>query len=197
MPVTQAPLFLMITGHRPQSLGGFSPTNPLIWQIQQHLIVTIEAIKAYGYDVIGLTGMAQGVDQAFARACLITKTPFRAYLPFPQQDSLWPPAAQQTYRDLLAQAGEQILVCANPKTESEVRAALMHRNSRMVQDARAAIAVWNGGPGGTADAVRKLRAAQRPLLILHPHHAYHPGEVNRWIGNWAHHPSVPLAHHEG
>lgn len=187
MPVAHTPLFLMITGHRPKSLGGFNPRNPLIWQIQQHLIVTIEAIKAHGYDVIGLTGMAQGVDQAFARACLITDTPFRAYLPFPNQDSLWPHAAQKTYRDLLAQAREHILVCANPKTESEVRTALMHRNSRMVHDAQAAIAVWNGGPGGTADAVRKLRAAQRPLLILHPHHAYHPSEVSRWIASWTLH----------
>lgn len=175
------PLRLAITGHRPQSLGRFDPNNPLLWQIEQHLIVTLDAVKSTHPQVIGLTGMAQGVDQAFARACLATHIPFRAYLPFPEHSAIWPAHAQQIYRELLAKADRYQVVRPYVTTPHDIRQALMDRNSTLVDECDAAIAVWTGAPGGTADAVRKLRAAGRPLLILHPHRAYHPSDVSRWI----------------
>ena len=63
----------------------------------------------------------------------------------------------------------------------------MARNSRLVTDAHAAIAVWDGSAGGTADAVRKLRTRQHPLIILHPDHPYPTADVARWIDHLAHH----------
>ena len=59
-------LRLAIPGHRPQKLGGFNPNNPILQRIADHLTRTLTALKSRGLDVLGLTGMALGVDQAFA-----------------------------------------------------------------------------------------------------------------------------------
>jgi uncharacterized phage-like protein YoqJ len=150
------------------------------------LIITLDAVKSTHPHVIGLTGMAQGVDQAFARACLATQIPFRAYLPFPEHSAIWPAHAQQIYRELLAKADWYQVVRPYVNTPHDIRQALMDRNSALVDECDAAIAVWTGALGGTADAVRKLRAAGRPLLILHPYHAYRPSEVSRWITDIVH-----------
>ena len=180
-------LRLAITGHRPQKLGGFNPNNPILQRIADHLTRTLTALKSRGLDVLGLTGMALGVDQAFAEACLTTQTPFVAYIPFPGQASRWPKQSQTRYEELLRLAMDRLIVCHTAKTDAEVREALMARNSRLVTDAHAAIAVWDGSAGGTADAVRKLRTRQHPLIILHPDHPYPTADVARWIDHLAHH----------
>ena len=172
---------LAITGHRPHKLGGFSPTNPMLSQLEQHLRVTLEAIRARGHAVVGLTGMAQGIDQAFARACQSLGIPFHAFIPFEGQERLWPTEAQAAYTTLRRAAAQEIVVVPSAHTPHDVRQAFLLRNSRLVDDCDAAIAVWDGTRSGTADAVEKLRRAGKPLLILHPNRPYHPDPVATWI----------------
>lgn len=45
------------------------------------------------------------------------------------------------------------------------RAAGPLRNRRMVEDAQAGVAVWDGRSRGTADAIAQLRRAGRPVCV--------------------------------
>jgi hypothetical protein len=51
----------------------------------------------------------------------------------------------------------------------------------MVSGCHAAIAVWDGSSGGTADAVRKLTDLGRPLLRLDPRQPFDPATVDHWL----------------
>lgn len=174
-------IHVAVTGHRPQRLGGFSPNNPLMQAIKTRLSALLSQLHDHGFEVIGISGMALGVDQAFARACLALSIPFHAYIPFPGQERIWPTHSQLAYQRLLGQASACVVVCHEALSSHDVRRALLARNSAMVADAQAAIAIWDGSPGGTADAVRKFRAANRPLLMLHPHRLCDDKAVKQWI----------------
>lgn len=76
-------LRLAITGHRPQKLGGFNPNNPILQRIADHLTRTLTTLKSRGLDVLGLTGMALGVDQAFAEAVSPLRPPLWPIFRFP------------------------------------------------------------------------------------------------------------------
>ncbi len=172
---------LGITGHRPHRLGGHDPENPVIRRIEHNLICILTSLKTHGYAVIGLTGMALGVDQAFARACLSTQTPYHAYIPLPEQPNRWPDSSRAVYRDLLTHAAQQHLTAAHVDSDQDVRRALLDRNSDIARDAQAAIAVWDGTPSGTADAVRKFRALGRPLFVLAPNASVTDEQIETWI----------------
>lgn len=172
-------LSIMVSGHRPGKLGGYT-VNPIASRIRRELH-DIMAKTRHRFDCcVGITGMAQGVDQWFAEVCRDLSIPYIACIPFPGQERLWPPDAQHHYRQLVADAFE-VRVGPSARTKPDVIAALHRRNSDMVSGCHAAIAVWDGSSGGTADAVRKLTDLGRPLLRLDPRQPFDPATVDHWL----------------
>ena len=178
----QAPLFTMMTGHRPQKLGGFD-SNPIAARVQKHLHETLTALQSRIPHLHGLTGMALGCDQWYAELCLSLNIPYTAFIPFQGQERLWPASSQGQYRTLLAHAtaihSPPLQISA--LSDHDIRRALLDRNTAMVQQSHAAIAIWDGRPSGTGDAVRKLQAADIPTFRIHPHIELERPALMAWV----------------
>lgn len=159
-----------VTGHRPDKLGGYRP-NPTLQHIDTLLTTTLNRLQTLIPSLHAISGMALGVDQLYARICTRLRIPFSAYIPFHGQERRWPAASQHDYQALLQLASAihyTVQPSPQPLSYDDIRRALLQRNADMVAVAHAAIAVWNGTPGGTAHAVGLIRATQMPLLILDP-----------------------------
>lgn len=124
---------LSCTGHRPQDLGGFKIPNPIY---EKSCEAIKESIKEVGATK-AISGMATGVDQWFAAACIELGIPFVAAIPCEGQERVWPEHAQLLYRQLLQQACEVIQV-----SEGGYAPEKMHiRNHWMVDNSDVLLAV--------------------------------------------------------
>lgn len=141
------------TGHRPDKLGGYSPL------IAKELQALAERELYRLKPKVVITGMALGWDQAIGWAARAARIPFWAYIPFEGQESVWPRASQEKYRDLLSYAAK-IVVCSPGRYDPQK----MHlRNMRMVDDCDEILAMWDGSAGGTANCLAYARAQHRPI----------------------------------
>jgi hypothetical protein len=115
-----------------------------------------------------LTGLGLGAEQLAGVAAVEAGVPFWAVLPFPEPESVWPAAAQASYRKLLdAAAGQVLLQRRKPASRVQAGAALARRDAWLARNADEAIAVWNGEDAALGKLVRSLQD--------------HAGEDNVWI----------------
>lgn len=111
-----------------------------------------------------LTGMALGVDQWVAEACVELGIPFTAAVPFHNQDDAWPREAQVHYRELLSRAAEVHVVCPGPYAAWKRH----RRNEWMVDRCGLLVAVWDGSTGGTKNCVDYARRVGREVWRIDP-----------------------------
>jgi uncharacterized phage-like protein YoqJ len=128
-------------------------------------------------EVTVFTGMARGVDLWAAAETVAARAagfPLRlaAVLPYPGQETRWPPADRAAYTRCLSAADEVILCHPRPPGDAaEARALLLARNARLVElvgPAGLLLAVWDGGPSGTAHTVRTAKDLGVPVFRLDP-----------------------------
>lgn len=154
-------LKVCVTGHR--KIGGDYSDNPTRKWVRSVLDQILDNIKpAYAYS-----GMAIGVDTDFAELCLSKNIPLAAVIPFKGQSNRWPTESQRKYWNILKEVREKIVVC-----ESGFAAWKMHRrNERMIDetgDRGIVIAVWDGSPSGTSNAVRYAAASGKKIIRVDP-----------------------------
>ena len=159
--------YIMVTGHRPNKVGGYAYPNPIrTWvfnELERILLRAAEAPSAAN-GVACITGMAIGVDQWFAEVAIRNGIPFLAYIPFKGQESKWPEHSQNTYKDLLTKA-DNVIICSSGEYAPEK----MHiRNHRMVDDSDYMIAVWDGSKGGTYECVHYAMKASMQIYRIDP-----------------------------
>jgi uncharacterized phage-like protein YoqJ len=152
-------VIVSVTGHRPPKVGGYG-NNSLRSCITDNLKDALVEANA----TLGISGMAIGVDQWFAQACLDLSIPFLAAVPFVGQESRWPTPAQIRYRQLLAKAAEIVHVC----DPGYARWKMQARNEWMVDRCDRLIAVWDGSAGGTANTVLYANKVQRTVHLINP-----------------------------
>lgn len=166
---------VMVTGHRPNKLGGWRTPNP----VEQWVRATLDTVLlrlAARKPVLAISGMALGADQMFAEAALNLGIPFLAAVPFQGQESVWPPHSQERYLSLMERASEIVYVdqqegylCPPLATPEKVAVRkLNNRNTWMVDHSDVAVAVWDGSSGGTGNCVRYLFEQQRKVLVIDP-----------------------------
>jgi uncharacterized phage-like protein YoqJ len=168
------------TGHRPPRLGGYGPgENSRIARnvraVLAHVVRRI--IAAHPEGVTFLSGMAQGVDTRAAEIVIAQRTagaqgvgliavvPFEGY-----EERLWPQAAQEQYRTILARADE-VVVLQRPSgvpTRGQATGWLHARNRWMVDRADLLVAVFDGSPGGTAETVSYAHRRGVPVMRIDP-----------------------------
>lgn len=151
-------MILAGTGHRPDKLGGYSPTT----------LAKLKGLATLCLDQSSptrvISGMALGWDQALAEACVDAKIPFDAYIPFEGQENRWPADSQRRYRELLAKARRINVTSFTPHIS-----AFNRRNRDMIRDCDMLLALWNGDQrGGTANAVNDAMAVRREILNVWP-----------------------------
>jgi len=127
---------LSFSGHR----GPFSPLT--LWRFAKHLLSLLKPELAH-------VGMALGWDMAAARACRSLGIPYVAFVPCTGQELLWPLEEQEMYRSLLERA-DRVVMCSSGGYRDGV---MEIRNRQMIYATDKLVALWNGSPGGTANAV--------------------------------------------
>ena len=146
-------MIIAATGHRPDKLGGYSPTveNRLRLLAHKHLVKTRPSFV--------ISGMALGWDQAVAAASLLAGIPFVAAVPFEGQERKWPARSQEIYRELLIQAARIHVVGEHGWS----RDAFQRRNEWMVDHCDRLVALWNGSSGGTGNCLVYAQYRNKPV----------------------------------
>lgn len=157
-------LIVAFTGHRPNKLSKRGYGDTVVEDfIQEALEDLLGWVKPNG----AITGMAQGVDQIAARACIKLRIPFTAAVPFRGQESIWPPAAQAKYHQLLKQAEKVIYTDETYKgVDRSISNLMQHRNEYLVDQSSLLIGVWDGSSGGTANCIRYAQIMDRLIYLL-------------------------------
>jgi hypothetical protein len=131
-----------------------------------------EAIRAelarHAPDVTGLSCLADGADQIFARAVTDLGGTLEAVIPATKYRAGFPAEVLAEYDDLLAQASAvRNLSFIESTSESHMAASKL-----MVDEADELYAVWDGKPargyGGTADVVAYAREHGLPVCVIWP-----------------------------
>ena len=126
------------------------------------------ALAEHAPDVTGISCLADGADQIFARAVTDLGGELEVIIPAVRYRAGLPAEAHPKYDKLLAQAAA---VHRMPFTESTSQAH-MEASKAMIDQADELFAVWDGQParayGGTADVVAYAREHRTPVRVVWP-----------------------------
>jgi hypothetical protein len=119
--------------------------------------------------IVGVTCLARGADQLFARAVLDLGGQIEVVLPAADyRDRKVKPDNAADFDELIAKAA---VVHTMPYDRSN-RAAYLAASEHVLSTVEAMIAVWDGGPpggtGGTADVVASARERDIPVTVVWP-----------------------------
>jgi hypothetical protein len=150
---------IAISGHR----GLSRETSSLIEEALR------ERLAAHaGNDLVGISSLADGPDQLFARAILERGGRLEVIVPAAEYRAGLPETAWPEYDALTSQASS---VARLPYTESSEEAH-MAAGRALVAGADLLLAVWDGaqarGLGGTADVVAHARRLGVPVDVVWP-----------------------------
>jgi hypothetical protein len=148
-------------------ISGHRSLPPLT--VQRVAAVLAETLAPYApEDLVGVSCLATGADQLFARTVLDCGGRLKVIVPARGYRASLPPACQATYDELLAQAAEvRELPFARPTPQAYLAAGLA-----MLEQVDVLFAVWDGrparGPGGTAQVVAAARVRGIAVMLLWP-----------------------------
>jgi hypothetical protein len=149
---------IAISGHR----GLSSPTAQLVDKAIR------AALAEHAPDVTGISCLADGADQIFARAVTDLGGTLEAVIPAAEYREKLPEDSHPGYDDLIARAAD---VHRLPFTESTPESH-MAASKLMADEADELYAVWDGKParsyGGTADVVAHAREHGTPVRVIWP-----------------------------
>jgi hypothetical protein len=118
---------------------------------------------------VGVSSLAAGADQKFARCVLGRGGALHVVLPSPAYESSFKEISDlHLFRTLLSEASEvETLGFAEPNEDAYLAAG-----QRVVDLCDILVAVWDGlpaqGKGGTADIVAYARSARKPVRVVWP-----------------------------
>jgi len=113
---------------------------------------------------VAISGMALGVDQWYAEACIDLDIPFTAAIPFENMEIKWPRLSQEKYKYILSKAWNIIYV-SGPGYEPW---KMQIRNKWMVDNCTEILAIWNGTLGGTNNCIQYAKSVNKPIKIIDP-----------------------------
>lgn len=151
-------MIIAATGHRPDKISsdGYGAETSR----RLHRLAT-DSLKDLAPEKV-ISGMALGWDQAVAHAAIDLDIPVLAAIPHEGHESRWPFASQKRYHAILKHCDEVVLVTDGPYAAWKMQI----RNQFMVDRANVLLALWNGGPGGTANCVNYARKHKVEVVNL-------------------------------
>lgn len=138
----------LISGHRKSKLQSYD----LDW-IKEKITWSLLDMAQYEH-VIGLSGMADGIDLMFCEALLYLEMAYHCYIPFDGQDE---------YMSEEDKARRTSLIDNSYKVFTNTK------NSKMVADADAGIIVWDGNKGGTHNVFQQMLENKKSFVWIEPH----------------------------
>jgi hypothetical protein len=150
---------IAVTGHR----GLPGPTARLV-----DAALRAELARRDDGALVGLSNLADGADQLFARAILDAGGTLEVVVPAERYRAGLPPESWPEYDALLARAAS---VTRLGRVESDAEAH-MRASEELLERADLLLAVWDGNPargyGGTADVVARARREGLPVVVIWP-----------------------------
>lgn len=138
-------------------------TAQMIYKSLQNLL--LEHVSS---GLVGVTCLARGADQLFARAVLDLGSRLEVVLPAPDYRTKIK-ADNLTRYDALLAAADTVHVMP---FDTSRRESYMAANEYLLSRVDELVAVWDGGPsgglGGTADVVSAAREQGRPVQVIWP-----------------------------
>ncbi len=130
-----------------------------------------EILEEQRDDLVGVTCLARGADQVFARVVLELGGTLEVVLPAADyRERKVKPDNAAEFDDLIAEASVHTM----PFAESN-RDAYMAASEHVLSIVDKMVAVWDGGPsgghGGTADVVEAARERGLDVTVVWPEHA--------------------------
>jgi hypothetical protein len=150
---------IAISGHR-----GLAP------EVEDHVAHAIreELSRFVADDLVGLSCLADGADQIFARAVVNLGGALEVFVPAERYRDALPEPAHREYDELISRA---IAVHRLDHVESTSESH-MDASVQMLRSADLLLAVWDGLParsfGGTADVVAHARDIGVPVTAIWP-----------------------------
>lgn len=156
-----------VTGHRPTKIGGYDFYNKKRINLRKLMKQELSSYE----ELIGLSGMALGVDQDYVHVLLDLSLDFEAFIPFIGQESSWPMKSQLEYKNLLSKANiivdcEKLSYSYQDRTYSGICRLMQNRNEIMVKSCDLLLAFWDGSPGGTANCVNYAKSIKKEIKIF-------------------------------
>lgn len=141
-------------GLRPPALGGYGPNNPIATEVRRRLADTLTGLREVHPDIHLLTGLALGAPQLAAEAATLARVPYTAVLAHPHPEAVWPPPAQERYRDLLAGATAHLTASPKqPASKQDAAIAAATRDRALIDAAHGALVVWDGNDRDLRDNI--------------------------------------------
>ena len=160
---------ICFTGHRPKGLPwGYDETKESCILFKNVMSSIIEKAIVNGYTYF-ISGMALGVDMICAEIVLELKKKYKnvmleCSIPCLDQEKKWPSSEQEKYKKIVRKADVVHYV-----SEAKYSGTCMNdRNNYMVEQSDVVIAVWNGKPSGTGNAIKMARDAGKKVRIVDP-----------------------------
>jgi len=154
------------------AISGHRRLAPAVAELVDAAIRTELRPHAVDGQLVGLSCLADGADQLFARAILDLGGKLEAVIPAAQYRDRLPDEAKPEYDELFAHA---VAVHRCDFNESTAEAH-MAASIGMVEKADLLFAVWDGEParsyGGTADVVAYARKHGTPVTVIWPKGAW-------------------------
>ena len=153
--------------HRVGITGHVELSEEIATWVVEALTVRLKAVPQHGWR--GITCLARGADQMFAKVLLTLKARYEVILPAADyRQRMIDDGSAEPFADLLARADE---VETMPYPTSS-RQAYLAASEAMLSRCDLLLAVWDGQPsrqvGDTADVVAKARARQIPITVIWP-----------------------------
>lgn len=161
-------LKIAVTGHRPHKLkGGYNLDNPNNQALKSKLKELVLENKKDGEMLVGISGMALGVDTLFAELILDLREEnpeeysLECAIPCLYQERRWNKPDQEWYQTILKFA-DTVTQCSS---ETYKPYLMMRRNEYMIDNADIVIAVWDGKEnGGTYQAVQYAKKKGKQII---------------------------------
>lgn len=147
-----------ITGHRDLD----EPTAAMVDTAIRALL------KEFPRDIIGVSCLAAGADQIFARAVLDLGGTLEVIVPAAGYADTLDPWAREAFAELTSRAS-QVLTLEHPSPDP---GSYRDAGLKMLDHSDYLIAVWDGraarGPGGTAEIVEYARSRRMAVYVVWP-----------------------------
>ena len=148
---------------------GFTGHQGLDAGTEISVLVALEALLSQVLPVTGISSLAEGSDQIFARAVLDSGGTLEIVVPCKEYEQTFnSEIALSNYRSLLSRASRVIELDYLAPTEEAFWAA----GQRVVLECERVVAVWDGKPavglGGTADVVEFARKRGMQVDVVWP-----------------------------
>ena len=150
--------------------GGYD-ANRVADGVRNQMEAVLRAKHQLHPDLVVLTGLGLGAEQLGAEAAAAGGIPYVAVLPYPEQERVWPRAAQDHYGKLLAGAADQILLQrVSPESRQKAGAALARRDAWLARNGDEAIVVWDHDDEFVGRTYRSLKdhVGEEEVWIIEP-----------------------------